>query len=58
MPTEAITSTFASEPHDPLLSYAEASKELGISLATFKRRVLPTVPIVRVSPRHSACAPT
>ena len=37
---------------DPVLSYAESAAELGISLATLKRRVLPQVAIVHMSPRR------
>jgi hypothetical protein len=37
---------------DPVLSYAETAYELGISLATLKRRVLPRIPIVQLSPRR------
>jgi hypothetical protein len=37
---------------DPLLSYAECAADLGISLSTFKRYVLPDLPVVEITARR------
>lgn len=37
---------------DPIRSYRDAAKELDLSLITFRRRVLPQIPIVLMSPRR------
>jgi hypothetical protein len=37
---------------DPVLSYAESAAELGISIATLRRRVLPYVAIVEITDRR------
>jgi hypothetical protein len=37
---------------DPLLSYAECAADLGVSLATFRRSVLPDLPVVEISARR------
>jgi hypothetical protein len=42
----------AREPEDPIRSFDYAADELNISKATLRRRVLPKIPIVEMSPRR------
>jgi hypothetical protein len=37
---------------DPILRYQECAAELNVSLDTFKRRVLPYIAVVEVSPHR------
>jgi len=38
--------------NDPVLSFAECAADYGVSLATFKRSILPELPVVDISDRR------
>jgi hypothetical protein len=40
------------QPVDPIRSFDEAADELHISPSTLRRRILPTVEVVEMSPRR------
>jgi hypothetical protein len=42
----------ARDDTDPLLSFAECAADYGVSLATFKRSILPDLPVVQITDRR------
>jgi len=42
----------AREDTDPVLSYAECAADYGVSIATFKRSILPDLPVVEITDRR------
>jgi hypothetical protein len=42
----------ARDDTDPILSYAECAADYGVSIATFKRAILPHLPIVQITDRR------
>jgi hypothetical protein len=39
-------------PGDPALTFRECADDLGVDLATWRRRVLPEVDVIDISPRR------
>jgi hypothetical protein len=54
--TEQVASTraeiLAREDTDPILTYVECAADYGVSLATFKRSILPDLPVVEITDRR------
>jgi hypothetical protein len=42
----------ARDDTDPVLSFAECAADYGVSLATFKRSILPDLPVVEITDRR------
>jgi hypothetical protein len=42
----------ARDDTDPVLSFAEVAADYGVSLATFKRSILPDLPVVEITDRR------
>ena len=42
----------AREDTDPVLSFGECAADYGVSLATFKRAILPDLPVVDITDRR------